>query len=192
MELHELEAFVAVATQRSFTRAAESLFLTQPAVTRQVAGLEAKLRTRLFDRLGRTVQLTAAGEALYRYSIEILRMAREAERAVADVATGAAGRLAVGANSTTATYILPPLLRRFREAFPGVELSVHTGVSAQIGEMVLANAVDVGLLTGFREHPGLLAVPVTEYQTVVVVYPGHPLTREGESTKNMKEHEEGR
>src|SRR5579871_786488 len=180
MELHELEAFVAVVTQRSFTRAAEALFLTQPAVTRQVAGLEAKLKTRLFDRLGRTVQLTAAGDALYRYSVEILRLAREAERAVADVATGAAGRLAVGANNTTATYILPPLLRRFREVYPGVELSVHTGVSAQIEEMVLQNAVDVGLMTGFREHPGLVGVGVTEYQTTVVVYPGHPLARKKE------------
>ena len=177
MELYELEAFVAVATHHSFTRAAEALFLTQPAVTRQVAGLEAKLRTRLFDRLGRSVQLTSAGETLYRYSLEILRLAREAERAVTDVTTGAAGRLAVGANSTTATYILPPLLQRFRAAYPGVELSVHTGVSAQIGEMVLANSVDIGLLTGFTEHAGLIGVTVAEYETVVVVYPDHPLTQ---------------
>src|SRR5579872_5806481 len=115
MELHQLEAFEAVALNRSFTRAADELCLTQPAVTRQIAALERELKTRLFDRLGRSVQLTTSGEALHRYSAEVLRLTREAERAVADVATGAAGRLAVGANSTTATYLLPPLLRRFRE-----------------------------------------------------------------------------
>jgi DNA-binding transcriptional LysR family regulator len=175
MELHELEAFEAVAMQRSFTRAAEALYLTQPAVTRKIAALEAELRTRLFERLGRTVQLTSSGETLHRYAGEILRLAREAERAVSDVASGQAGRLAVGASSTTATYILPPLLRRFREAYPGVELSVHTGISAQVAEMVIANVVDVGVVTGFREQAGLVGIPLAEYKTGVVVYPGHPL-----------------
>ena len=119
MELRQLETFVRVAELRSFTQAAELLYLTQPAVTRQVAALEAQLKTRLFDRLGRTVQLTAAGESLYRYAVEMLRLGREAERAVGDVVTGTAGRLAIGANSTTATYLLPPLLRQFRESYPG-------------------------------------------------------------------------
>src|SRR5580658_5361331 len=143
MQLHELEAFEAVAANRSFTRAAEALFLTQPAVTRQIASLERELKTRLFDRLGKVVALTTAGEALHRYASEILRLKHEAERAVSDVVTGSAGRIAVGANSTTATYLLPPILRQFRETQPGVELAVHTGVSAQVVEMVNANEVDV-------------------------------------------------
>lgn len=105
MQFHELEAFEAVAANRSFTRAAEALFLTQPAVTRQIASLERELKTRLFDRLGRVVALTTAGEALHRYAAEILRLIHEAERTVGDVVTGSAGRVAVGANSTTATYL---------------------------------------------------------------------------------------
>ncbi len=175
MELHQLEAFEGVAAHRSFTRAAEALCLTQPAVTRQIAALEAELKTRLFDRLGKTVELTAAGEALHRYAAEILRLTHEAGNAVADVATGAAGRLSVGANSTTATYLLPPLLRRFREANPGVELVVHTGISAQVADMVVANQVDVGVVTGFMGQAGLVEIPLTEYATVVVVFPDHPL-----------------
>src|SRR5579863_7132614 len=88
MELHQLEAFEAVVQQGSFTRAAEVLHITQPAVTRQIAALEAEMRTRLFDRLGRTVQITAAGEMLHRYAEQIVRMAREAHHAVTDIDAG--------------------------------------------------------------------------------------------------------
>jgi len=175
LELRQLETFARVAQLRSFTRAAEELALTQPAVTRQIAALERELHTRLLERMGRRVQVTAAGEALYAYAVQMLRLAQEAERAVADVALGMAGRLAVGASSTTATYLLPPLLRRFREAYPGVELSVHTGVSAQVAERVLANEVDVGVVTGLREPSGLVEIPLAEFATGVVVYPEHPL-----------------
>src|SRR5215813_13325179 len=113
MELHQLEAFEAIVAHRNFTRAAEALHLTQPAITRQIASLERELRTRLFDRLGRTVQMTAAGEALHRYAAQIVRLSQEAQHAVADIEAGTAGRLAVGASNTLATYVLPPLLRRF-------------------------------------------------------------------------------
>jgi DNA-binding transcriptional LysR family regulator len=175
MQLHELDAFEAVAANRSFTRAAEALCLTQPAVTRQIASLERELKTRLFDRLGKAVTLTIAGEALHRYAVEILRLKHEAERAVGDVVTGSAGRIAVGANSTTATYLLPPILSQFRELHPGVELAVHTGPSAQVVEMVIANEVDVGIVAGYAAQDGLIGTPLTEYLTVVVVFPGHPL-----------------
>ncbi len=177
MELRQLETFAQVAHWQSFTKAADALSLTQPAVTRQIAALEQELRTRLLERMGRKVRLTAAGEALYRYAVEILRLAREAERAVADVVAGTAGRLAVGASSTTATYILPPLLRRFRETYPGVELSIHTGVSAQVAEMVIASEVDVGIVTGLGEPGGLIEIPLADYATGVVVYPEHPLAQ---------------
>ncbi|HLJ54728.1 MAG TPA: LysR family transcriptional regulator [Chthonomonadaceae bacterium] len=179
MDRHELEAFEAVVKHGNFTRAAEALFLTQPAVTRQIGSLEAALRTRLFERLGRTVRVTPAGEVLHRYASEILRLFAEAESAVGDVATGAAGRLAVGASSTAATYVLPAYLRRFREAWPGVEMSVHTGPSAQVVEMVTGGEVDLGVVTGFREQAGLVALPVAEYATGVVVYPEHALAASG-------------
>lgn len=179
MDLHQLQAFEAVARERSFTRAAESLFLTQPAVTRQIAALEAELRTRLFDRLGRSVQLTASGEALHRYAEAIVRLTREAEQAVAEIGTGAAGRLSVGASSTLATYVLPPLLRAFRETHPNVELGIHTGVSADVLDMVRAGRVDVGLVTSGESIRDPLLVPtvLADYETRVVVPPGHALVQ---------------
>ena len=182
MELHELQAFEAVAKHLSFTQAAEALFVTQPAVTRQIASLEAKVRTRLFERLGRTVRLTPAGEVLRQYSREILRLAAEAERAVGDVATGTTGRLAVGASSTTATYVLPQFLRKFREDSPGIDISVHTGSSAQVAEMVTGGSVDLGVVTGFRHQPGLVELPLADYATGVVVFPEHPLAANGSKT----------
>jgi len=178
MELHQLEAFHAVARHRSFTRAAETLHLTQPAVTRQIAALESELKTRLFDRLGRTVRLTAAGEALHRYAEPILRLAREAREAVADIESGAGGRLTVGASNTLATYVLPPLLRRFRAAHGRVEIAVHTGVSGRVLDMARAGEVDVGLVTSAGEEPGdesLTALTLADYETCVVLPPGHPL-----------------
>lgn len=188
MELYELESFVSVVENGSFTHAAEALCVTQPAVTRQMASLERRLKTRLFERLGRSVKLTSAGEALHRYAEQILRLAREAERAVGDVATGVSGKLAVGASSTTATYVLPRLLHSFRESYAGVELSVHTGSSAQVTDLVIRGAVDVGIVTGFREQTGLVEIPLSEYATSVVVYPDHPLAiaRSAESDGTQK------
>jgi DNA-binding transcriptional LysR family regulator len=175
MELRQLEAFEAIVAHRNFTRAAEALHLTQPAVTRQIAALEAELRTRLFDRLGRAVQMTAAGEALHRYAEEIVRLAQEARHAVTDIGAGVAGRLAVGASNTLATYVLPLLLRRFRETYPRVEIAVHTGISAQVLEMVRANVADIGLVTGEVTDPLLSAAVLADYETCVVVPPSHPL-----------------
>lgn len=181
MELHHLEAFEAVVRHKGFTRAAEELHLTQPAVTRQIAALEAELHTRLFDRLGRTVRLTGAGEALHRYAEPILRLAREAREAVADVESGGAGRITVGASGTLATYVLPRLLRRFRGTAQGAraEIAIHTGVSARVREMVRAGEADLGLVTASPsdapDDAALALLFLADYETCVVVPPGHPL-----------------
>ena len=177
MELYQLEAFEAIVAHGSFTRAAEALHLTQPAVTRQIASLEAELKTPLFDRLGRTVQMTSAGEALHRYAENIVRLTQEARQAVADIGTGETGRIEVGASSTLATYVLPPLLRRFRQTHPRVEIAIQTGVSAQILERVRAGEADIGLVTGDIRDPLLHTIYLADYETCVVVPPGHALAQ---------------
>ncbi len=180
MEIRQLETFVAVSRLQSFTKAADELHLTQPAVTRQIAGLEAELHTRLLERLGRKVELTQAGEALLGYASEILRLSDEAVRSVSERTLGAAGRLSVGANNTTATYILPTILQRFRVRYPGVELSVHTGVSSHIVDMVAANTVDLGIVAYFVPRQGITEMSLADYATGVVVPPGHPLAAFGD------------
>ncbi len=175
MELYQLEAFEAIVAHGSFTRAAESLHLTQPAVTRQIAALEVELKTPLFDRLGRTVQMTSAGHALHDYAARIVRLAQEARQAVADVGTGETGRIEVGASSTLATYVLPTLLQKFRQTHPRVEIAVQTGASAQILERVRAGETDVGMVTGDIHDALLNTTYLANYETCVVVPPGHAL-----------------
>lgn len=178
MELRQLETFARLVEVKTFTRAAEELSLTQPAVTRQIGALEGELRTRLLDRLGRRVAPTAAGEALYRYAVDIVRLADEARRAVEDVAAGVSGRLSVGASGTASTYLLPAIIRRFTQNFPAVEMSVHTAPSASIAQMVRENAVDLGVVMNFTAREGIRAVTVARYESVLVAHPDHPFARE--------------
>lgn len=176
MELRQLETFTVVARRASFTRAAEELHLTQPAVTRQIAALERELKTPLFDRLGKSVQLTSAGEVLLRYAGQVLGLTKEAQEAVAEVAAGTAGRLSVGASTTLATYLLPGILTRFRGAHPEVDLTIRTGISAHIATLVLNGGVDLGLVTNEGlPDVNLILEPLGAYATVLVSRPEHAL-----------------
>ncbi len=175
-----------VARRASFTRAAEELCLTQPAVTRQIAALEGELGVRLFDRLGKSVKVTAAGELLLGFVQPILRLTVEAKNALAEVAEGRGGRITIAAASTLATYFLPPLLTRFRQAHPGIELSLRTGLSARVRELVQSGAVDIGLATTEGEptqlEGALLSESLGAYETVLTVPPGHALAVQPSAT----------
>ena len=175
MQLVQLEAFITVARMGSFTQAADTLHLTQPAVTRQIAALELELQTRLFDRLGRSIQLTAAGEALIEYARRMLQLESDAKQAVLDIRTGETGRLRIGASSTLATYVLPDLLKSFRETRPLVEISMHTGVSSQVIGMLRENAVDIGFVTSETTDELFTSIALGEFETCVVTPSGHLL-----------------
>ena len=179
MELRQLLAFVTLAETHNFTRAAETLSLTQPAVTRQIGGLEAELGTRLLDRLGRRVELTASGQALLPYATEVLRLTDEAHRKVLDINHGDAGRLSIGASSTAATYMLPPVLNAFRTAYPQIQLSVATGPSPRVSEMVRAGVVDLGIVMDYQDEAGISAVVLANYAICLAVSPTHPLASGG-------------
>jgi DNA-binding transcriptional LysR family regulator len=179
LEIRQLLAFVTVAARRNFTRAAQELSLTQPAVTRQVGGLESELGTKLMDRLGRRTELTSAGQALLPYAEEILRLADEARRKVLDINHGVAGHLSIGASSTAATYFLPPLLNSYRNAFPQVQLSVATGASPRVGDMVRSGGVDIGIVMDHQDQAGIGAVVLATYEVCLATAPNHPLARSG-------------
>jgi DNA-binding transcriptional LysR family regulator len=175
MELRQLQALVTVARTASFTKAADELYLTQSAVTRQIAALEGELRTRLFDRLGRSAVLTSAGKALEAYAREILRLDAEAVRAVQDVSSGIAGKIALGSSSTAAAYLLPQILREFRQRNPGIELSVLTGSSQHVADLIVHNNADIGIVMDKPLDDGLNTITVAEYSIALIVYPDHPL-----------------
>jgi LysR family hydrogen peroxide-inducible transcriptional activator len=147
MELHQLRYFVAVAETGSFTRAAEREDVTQPTLSEQILRLEGKkhgVGRRLFDRLGRKVVLTDAGQELLGRAQGILAAVGEAERAVRD--SGEGGRLRVGAIPTLAPFVLPPAVTRFREEHPAVQLQLQEDLTERLLAGLLAGELDVGLM----------------------------------------------
>ncbi len=147
MELHQLKYFVAVAETGSFTRAAERVGVTQPTLSEQILRLESKkhgLNRRLFDRLGRKVVLTEAGQVLLGHAQAILAAVKEAERAVRDSAEG--GSLRVGAIPTVAPFLLPELITRFRKDHPTVQLQLQEDLTERLLADVFAGELDVALM----------------------------------------------
>ncbi|MDB5296339.1 MAG: cmpR 2 [Phycisphaerales bacterium] len=145
-DVHSLKVFAAVAQNLSFTRAAETLFLTQSAVSHQVATLERELGVSLFDRRGRTVELTAAGRVLVDRARRVFAAMDEAADAVRQAADPDQGRLRIGASPTACQHLLPESLREFRECFPGYSLAVSPGDAPAIADRVLDGSIDLGIL----------------------------------------------
>lgn len=176
MELFQLRSFLEVAEVGSVTRAAESLCLTQPAVTQQIQGLERELGVRLFDRTGRGVRLTKAGEALRVHARQSLAILDDCRHAISDLEGGESGRLVIGAGVTTSIFHLPGWLRAFGERFPKVDVSVRTGRSREVAAMALDREIDLGLVTSPTEHKDLNVVALFEERIVLVAPPGHDLS----------------
>jgi DNA-binding transcriptional LysR family regulator len=175
MEIHQLEAFTKVAELRSFTQAAEALFFSQPAVTQQVRALERAVGEPLFERQGRRVTLTSAGEALYPFASRALALLSEGRAAVEEVRTGVAGRVTLAAGPTTTIFTLPPALAAFRRDCPGVQLLVQTGTSREVTEQVIDGRADVGIVTTVYEREELVHAPLFADEILFVVHGGHPL-----------------
>jgi len=175
MELFQLRSFLRVAEEGNLTRAAESLYLTQPAVTQHIQALERELGVSLFDRTGRGMRLTPAGEALREYVQRSMVLLDECRQVISDLQAGHAGRLLLGAGVTTSIFHLPSWLRAFREAYPGIEVVVRTGGSREVADMALEREIDLGLITSPMQHPDLRGVDLFEEEIVLVIPPDHPL-----------------
>lgn len=143
--MRQLRYFLAVAERKHFTRAAEAVHVSQPSLSVQIAALEEELGTPLFDRLGKRVALTEAGQILLEYAERALGDLAQGVQAIQDVTGAERGRLVVGTLSTVNTYLIPPLVCRFKQRFPRVHLQVQAHPSAQIVSDVLANRLDLGL-----------------------------------------------
>src|SRR5437763_7187804 len=149
-----LRAFAAVAREKSFSRAAEAIYISQPAVSKQIASLEAGLRTKLVMRGPRAVQLTPAGQLMADFVLRAEALLANARRAVAAGADGEMGTLALAASGIPGTYILPRLLTRFREQHPAVEIDFHLETSGGALKAVRAHQVEIAVVgTAFRAPP---------------------------------------
>lgn len=145
MEMRQLRYFLAVAEAQNFTRAAEAVHVSQPSLSVQIAALEDELGAPLFDRLGRRVALTQAGQVLREHAQRVLREIEQGTQAIQELTGAERGRLLVGTLSTVNAYLIPPLVSRFRQRFPSVQLQIQARPSSDIVADLLANRVDLGL-----------------------------------------------
>src|SRR5438093_2008012 len=125
MEFDQIETVIEIAKQKSFSRAAERLFRTQPAISKQVRSLEHELGQKLFHRSGKQVEPTAAGRILLEHCTQLAELRRQAHQALERMRQVPRGRLAVGANDATSLYVLPPVFAAYRARYPEVRLRIH-------------------------------------------------------------------
>jgi DNA-binding transcriptional LysR family regulator len=171
VDLHRLRTFQALSETLHFRHAAERLGITQSAVSQQIASLEKDLGAPLFERIGRRVYLTPAGEVLAREAVKVLSTVSRAREAVGAVSKGDAGRLRVGASTTPGIYLLPEVLGRLRADFPLVELDFRIANSSRIEALAVANEFDLGVC-GFRPtHEELFETELGEDRIIPVAAP---------------------
>ncbi len=175
MNLDQIRNFYEVATHKSFTVAAEKLYRTQPAVSTQVRRLEEELGERLFDRLGKKVRLTHAGEILLGYAERLLRLHDEAKLAISELKATPKGKLQIGANEATCIYVLPRIFIIYRQKYPEVQISIYRNFSKKVLEKVLDNQLDVGIVTLPVDGKDLVVIPVAKDELWLITSPSHPL-----------------
>ncbi len=170
-----LQVFYTVARLLSFTKAAETLHMTQPAVTFQVRQLEDHFNTRLFDRTHNRVGLTEAGRKTYEYAERIFELYAEMEDAVKELTGDVSGALTLGASTTIAEYMLPGLLRGFKQGYPEVNLRLKVSNSDGIVSMVENSMIDLGVVEAPVTNKNLLVEVCQVDQLVVLIPPSHQI-----------------
>jgi len=181
VDLSELQVFLTVAAERSFSRAAAKLHRTQPAVSQAIRRLEDELGERLFDRSSKQGALTEAGRVLRDYAQRLMRLSDEAEQAVRELRDLRRGRVLVGANEG-AVHALLPLINRFRNSHPQIQVDVRRVASRQVGVEVLQGGLDFGVVTFQPAERGLLSLGLGPDELVVLVHPQHPLAARAQVT----------
>jgi DNA-binding transcriptional LysR family regulator len=181
LDLGQLEAFVQVANQRSFSRAAEALFLTQPSVTARIQALERDLGERLFERSGRGIRLTEVGECFLPHAERVLQALNAGRDAIDSLRNLHSGSLVLASATTVSTYVLPGLLKTFRARYPRIEVSVRTGRSEQVLQMLLQDEAQVGLVRAVY-HQDIETKGLIEDELVLVANNSHELLGAGSVT----------
>jgi DNA-binding transcriptional LysR family regulator len=174
MDISALKTFLAVAQERSFSRAAAKVHRTQPAVSQAIRRLEADLGEQLFDRSSKSGTLTDAGKVLQNYGQRLVRMAEETESAMRELRDLRRGRVLIGANEA-AVHTLLPLVAMFRERYEDVAIDVRRVHARQIPVEVQQGSLDFGALTFHPTETGLLEVPIGTDELVLLVSPMHAL-----------------
>jgi DNA-binding transcriptional LysR family regulator len=176
--IKQIEAFVEVVRCGTVSRAAEVLGVTQPALTARLHALEREIGQVLFVRSGRGVRLTDAGRVFLPHAERVLTALADGRAALADLASGRAGKLVIGATGSVSSYVLPKVLKRFRSEHPLVELTVKTGHSEHVLNMVRSELVELAIIRELR-FDDIEITPLYEDELTLVTHPSHPFAQRG-------------
>src|SRR3984957_8703075 len=172
-----LQVFHTVAKRLNFTRAAEELFISQPAVTRHIQELEQQFKVKLFERNGTRIRLTPAGQRLLQHTEELFAIYRNIEFDMSNLMQRHSGRLFLGGSMTTAPYVIPPILAEFHGRYPEVEVSLITGNTQQIEHALEQQEIDLGIVEGYSRHAAIRYTEFMKDEIVLVSNPAHPMAR---------------
>jgi DNA-binding transcriptional LysR family regulator len=174
MDIHRLEVFCKVVEMRSFTKAADAVFLTQPTVSEHLRALEEMVGEKLLDRLGREVLPTQAGKILYQYARDIIQLRNEAIQAIARYRGVLAGHLTIGASTIPGTYILPQFIGTFKVRYPDIQTTLLISDSAEVVDRIIDGTIEAGLIGAKWDDRRILMEEIFSDELVLAVYPGHP------------------
>lgn len=173
MNLNLLVTFVRVVEKQSLSAAARDLFLTQPAVSKQIQAMEEMFGAQLLERVGRRIRLTETGEVLYRYAREIIKLMEEMDDALSRTAAGVGGRLLIGASTVPGNYLLPSIIGRYKEAYPAVRVSLEVGDTEKVVVQLLEQRFDLAVVGALVKHRKLISSFLVEDQLRLIVPAGH-------------------
>jgi LysR family transcriptional regulator, low CO2-responsive transcriptional regulator len=174
--LHQLAIFVAVVEQRSFSKAAEALVLSQPSVSMQVQKLESTVgEVPLFEQTGRKFSLTEAGEELYRYARHVLNQMDEAMLVLEELRGMDRGRLRVAADTTAGVYVVPPILGEFKRRYPQIKINLQVVNRTTVEEQLFSHSADLAIMGHTLDKEELSAVPFRSNKLVIIAHPDHPM-----------------
>jgi DNA-binding transcriptional LysR family regulator len=174
---HHLRLFQTTARLGQMARAAEELHVSQPAISKQIGDLERALGSSLFERIGRRLRLTPAGEIVLAHADQIFGLTDELLSTLSDLKGLRRGRLLLGASTTVGEYLLPRAMGRFKREHPGVEMVLEIANTEHILERVLRKTVDLGFVGRHIQHDAIVVEPYLEDEVVMIAAPTHPLSR---------------
>jgi DNA-binding transcriptional LysR family regulator len=179
INLNHLRIFYYAAKEKNLTKAAEALFVTQPAVTMQIKALEQHLETALFRKRGKFLELTEEGGVLYKYADRIFGVVDEMEHAFKGFASLTHGTLIIGTTRSFARHLMPGLLSSYQGEFPGIKISLEVGSSSEIAKGVAAFKYDLGIIGRIPLPSKVKAIPYTPEEFCLVVSPDHRFAKRG-------------
>jgi DNA-binding transcriptional LysR family regulator len=175
MDFDQLHTFLEIVRLKSFSKAAQTCYRTQPAISAQVRQLEQELRAELFERFGSRISLTTAGKIFTEYAAQMLDLRRRAQDSIAELESNPRGELVIAANEAICIYVLPKVFAQYREAFPAVQLQVVRSYGSRVVDAVMENAADFGLTQLPVEEKRLQVVNIHSEEIRLIVPASHAL-----------------